>query len=58
MKASNSDLVYHNLRVYASKENLPKKDQLAFKIAKMICEDVEISKEVEEMVINRIIDNA
>lgn len=58
MKASNSDLVYHNLRVYASKENLPKKDQLAFKIAKMICDDVEISKEVEEMVINRIIDNA
>jgi len=58
MKAVDRGLVNHKLRVYASKENLPKEEQLAYKIAKMVYEDVEISSEVEDMVINRIIDNA
>ena len=48
----------HKLRVYSSKENLSKEEQLAYKIANMVCEDVKISPEVEDMVINRIIDNA
>lgn len=48
----------HLVRVYPSKEHLPKEDQLAWKIAQMATDDVAIGIEVEEMVINRIIDNA
>ena len=51
-------MINHKLRVYTSRENLSKEQQLAHKIANMVCEDVEISSEVEDMVINRIIDNA
>ena len=58
MKGIDKGLEYHKLRVYKSKENLPKEEQLAYKIAKMVCDNVKISKEVEDMVINRIIDNA
>ena len=48
----------HLIRVYSSKENLPKKEQLAWKIAEMVTDNPPISSEVEDMVINRIIDNA
>ena len=48
----------HHLRVYASKEKLPKKEQLAWKIAQVALDtSPSISKEVQDMVINRIIDN-
>lgn len=48
----------HSVKVYPSKANLPKEEQLAYKLAKMVTDDVPISPEVEGMVINRIIDNA
>lgn len=48
----------HEVKVYPSKAGLPKEDQLAYKLAKMVTNDVAISPEVEDMVINRIIDNA
>ncbi|MEM9051675.1 MAG: MmgE/PrpD family protein, partial [Bacteroidota bacterium] len=48
----------HDIKVYPSKANLPKEEQLAYKLAKMVTDDVAISAEVEDMVINRIIDNA
>ncbi len=48
----------HSVKVYPSKANLPKEEQLAYKLAKMVTDDVDISAEVEDMVINRIIDNA
>ena len=48
----------HIVKVYPSKANLPKEEQLAYKLAKMVTDDVPISQEVEDMVINRIIDNA
>lgn len=48
----------HTVKVYPSKANLPKEDQLAWKLAKMVTDDVAISDEVLDMVINRIIDNA
>lgn len=48
----------HLVRVYASKENLPKTEQLAWKIAEMVTDKTPVSDEVEDMVINRIIDNA
>ncbi|MFY0627999.1 MAG: MmgE/PrpD family protein [Reichenbachiella sp.] len=51
-------MISHQVKVHPSKSNLPKEDQLAWKIAKMVTDDVKISKEVEDMVINRIIDNA
>lgn len=48
----------HLVKVYPSKANLPKKDQLAWKLARVATDDVAISDEVSDMVINRIIDNA
>ncbi len=48
----------HEVKVYPSKANLPKEDQLAWKLAKVAVDKAPISDEVVEMVINRIIDNA
>lgn len=48
----------HRIRVYASKEDLPRQEQLAWKMAEVATDAAPISKEVEDMVINRIIDNA
>ncbi|EMY33056.1 2-methylcitrate dehydratase [Arthrobacter crystallopoietes BAB-32] len=50
--------VNHKVRVYRSEENLPREDQLAYKIAKVAVDPVEVDSEVTNMVINRIIDNA
>lgn len=48
----------HTVKVYPSKANLPKEEQFAWKLAKVATDDAAISKEVTDMVINRIIDNA
>ncbi|MBF0809243.1 MmgE/PrpD family protein [Rothia nasimurium] len=48
----------HSVRVYKSEENLPREDQLAYKLAQVATDPVDVLPEVEEMVINRIIDNA
>ena len=48
----------HHVRPYKSEEILERKDQLAWKIAEVATDPVEILPEVTEMVINRIIDNA
>jgi len=48
----------HIVRVYPSKENLPREDQLAWKIARIAVDPAPIDPAVEDMVINRIIDNA
>lgn len=48
----------HPLRVYPSKETLPKEQQLAWKMAELAHDPTPIDKDVTEMVINRIIDNA
>jgi 2-methylcitrate dehydratase len=48
----------HEVRVYPSDENLPREDQLAWKIAEVAVDPVPVVDEVAEMVINRIIDNA
>ena len=50
--------VENHVRVYRSEENLPREDQLAYKIAQVATDPVEVSADVAEMVINRIIDNA
>lgn len=48
----------HKVRVYPSKEHLPKEEQLAYKIAAMASDQVPLTDEVVDMLINRIIDNA
>ena len=48
----------NHVRVYKSEENLPREEQLAHKIAIVAADPVDVTPEVTEMVINRIIDNA
>jgi 2-methylcitrate dehydratase len=48
----------HLVKVYPSKVNLKKEDQLAWKLAAMVTDPAAIKSDVTEMVINRIIDNA
>jgi len=48
----------HPVRVYASDENLPREQQLAWKIAEVAADPVAVTDEVVDMIINRIIDNA
>ena len=48
----------HDVRVYPSKANLPREDQLAWKIAGVAADRVAVPRETTEMIINRIIDNA
>ncbi|MGF2949891.1 MmgE/PrpD family protein [Microbacterium alcoholitolerans] len=50
--------VNHSVRVYRSEEDLPREQQLAWKIAAVATDPVEVDAEVVDMIINRIIDNA
>jgi len=50
-------LIIHKVKVYPSKKNLPKKNQLAWKIAEVASDNAKLNKEAIEMSINRIIDN-
>jgi len=51
-------LILHRVKVYPSKINLPKKKQLAWKIAEVASNNARLNKSAVEMAINRIIDNA
>lgn len=46
------------VRVYPSKEEIKKEDQLAYKMASMATDDTVVDDDVLDMIINRIIDNA
>jgi len=46
------------VRVYPSKEKLPREQQLAWKMAEIATDSAPIGADVTEMVINRMIDNA
>jgi 2-methylcitrate dehydratase len=48
----------HTVRVHRSDENLPRAEQLAWKIAEVAADPVPVTDAVADMVINRIIDNA
>ncbi|WP_184741158.1 MmgE/PrpD family protein, partial [Arthrobacter sp. AZCC_0090] len=50
--------VIHKVRVYKSEENLARAEQLAHKIATVAADPVDVTPEVTDMIINRIIDNA
>ncbi len=50
--------VNHHVRVYKSEEDLPREKQLAWTIAEVAADPVEVEADVIDMIINRIIDNA
>jgi 2-methylcitrate dehydratase len=47
-----------HVRTHRSDESLPRQEQLAHKIAQVAADQVEVSPEVTDMVVNRVIDNA
>ena len=51
-------MIDHDVRVHRSDENLTRSGQLAWKMAQVAVDPVEVQSDVEEMIINRIIDNA
>jgi 2-methylcitrate dehydratase len=51
-------MILHDVTVHPSKENLPREDQLAWKIAGVAADRVAVERDVAAMVINRVIDNA
>jgi 2-methylcitrate dehydratase len=48
----------HRVRVHRSEEGLPREGQLAWAMAQVAADPVEVSDEVAEMIVNRILDNA
>lgn len=50
--------ITHHLRVHRSDEDLAREGQLAWKIAEVAADPVEVDADVVDMIINRIIDNA
>ena len=51
-------MIVHKVKVYPSKKYLPKKKQLAWKLAEIASDKSKLNKKSVDMVINRIIDNA
>ena len=51
-------MLSHDVRVHPSKDVLKREDQLAWKIAAVAADKVRVQRDVAEMIINRIIDNA
>ena len=51
-------MIVHKVKVYPSKKYLPKKKQLAWKLAEIANDKSKLNKKSVDMVINRIIDNA
>ena len=51
-------MILHKVRVCPSKIKLNRKNQLAWKIAEIASDNSKLNKEVVDMAINRIIDNA
>src|SRR5580698_3685320 len=51
-------MITYDVRVHPSKEDLKREDQLAWKIAGVAADKVAVEKDVTEMIVNRIMDNA
>ncbi|WP_127792008.1 MmgE/PrpD family protein [Agromyces sp. LHK192] len=51
-------MLTHHLRTHRSDENLAREGQLAWQLARVATDPVELDDEVVEMVVNRVIDNA
>ena len=48
----------HQVRAHPSKDELAREDQLAWKMAEVAADPVEVDAEATDMIVNRIIDNA
>ncbi len=51
-------MIEHKVHASPSKDKLPREEQLAWKMAEMAVDPVEVDAESTDMIINRIIDNA
>lgn len=51
-------MIVHEVKVHPSKALLKREDQLAWKLAGVAADKVAVQRDVQEMIINRIIDNA
>ncbi|OFT55602.1 2-methylcitrate dehydratase [Corynebacterium sp. HMSC05H05] len=51
-------MINHKVRTHKSAEDFPIEEHLAYKIAKVAVDPVEVPEDTREMIINRIIDNA
>jgi 2-methylcitrate dehydratase len=51
-------MIEHEVRAYPSAVRLPREDQLAWRLAAVATDPVEVLPEVTEMVVNRVIDDA
>ncbi|HLX78566.1 MAG TPA: MmgE/PrpD family protein, partial [Acidimicrobiales bacterium] len=51
-------MIEHEVRVHPSAEQFPRDDELAWKIAEVATDSVEVDEEVADMIVNRVIDNA
>ncbi|CAM3724809.1 MmgE/PrpD family protein [Occultella aeris] len=51
-------MITHQVRTHRSDEDLPRSEQLAWKLAELASDPVPVTPEVTEMIINRVIDNA
>ncbi len=51
-------MIDHEVRAHPSKDELPREKQLAWKMAEVAADPVEVDAEATDMIINRIIDNA
>ncbi len=51
-------MITHDVHAHRSKDNLKREDQLAWKIAAVAADAVDVDAEATDMIINRIIDNA
>jgi 2-methylcitrate dehydratase len=51
-------MITHTLRVYPSRDRLPRERQLAWALAGVACDPVDVPSESAEMIANRVIDNA
>jgi 2-methylcitrate dehydratase len=49
---------WHHVKVHASADRLPREEQLAWKIAEVAADPAAIDADAQEMIANRIIDNA
>lgn len=51
-------MINHNVHAWPSKDQLPRPEQLAWKIAEVAADRVGVDQDVADLIINRIIDNA
>jgi 2-methylcitrate dehydratase len=51
-------MMLHDVKVHPEADRLPREDQLAWKIASVAADPVDILPDVADMIVNRVIDNA